>query len=316
MRYLNNIIKKSSIIIIAIIINLSFTSISFSQWASDQWLENPVGDEIFNTYLDFFVYEDQLDFKLNIRETSNNDGIYKERITFQSTNDMDVTADYYRPQGTSTDNKRPHVIVVHGGSPNGKDGMYNRVVKGLIRSGMNVLAIDLLHFGERKTGLLTSFKNDDKARNLYNRKSFYLEWVIQTTKDVRRSVDLLLNHYKASPKSIAYLGISRGAEMGFIVTGVEKRFSAVALLISGHFDALETGHLAAACPANYVGRIAPTPTFLLNGKYDSDYDAEKSVKPLHKLFNGKTDIHWMDSGHTVSKDSLQLLQGWLVETLL
>ena len=55
-------------------------------------------DEIFNTYLDFFVYEDQLDFKLNIRETSNNDGIYKERITFQSTNDMGVTADYYRPQ--------------------------------------------------------------------------------------------------------------------------------------------------------------------------------------------------------------------------
>ena len=313
---INKIINISSVLIVAILFNFAIINTSFSQWESDQWLEKPVSDEIFTTYLDFFEYEDKLDFKLNIRETTNNDGIYKERITFQSTDAMDVTADYYRPQGASADSQRPHIIVVHGGSPSGKDGTYNRIVKGLIRSGMNVLAIDLLHFGERKTGLLTTFKNDDKAKNLYNRKSFYLEWVIQTTKDVSRSVDLLLNHYNASADSIAYLGLSRGAEMGFIVTGVEKRFSAVALLISGRFDALETGHLAAACPANYVGRISPTPTFLLNGKYDSDYDAEKSVKPLHRLFGGNTEVHWMDSGHSITKEGLQLLNNWFVDTFL
>ena len=316
MRNVNKIINILPKLLTVLLFNIAIVNTSFSQWESDQWLEKPVSDEVFSTYLDFFEYEKELPFKLNVREVINNDGIYKERITYQSTDGMDVTADYYRPQGRNLSNDRPHIIVVHGGSPSGKDGTYNRVVKGLIRKGMNVLAIDLLHFGERKTGLLTTFKNDDKAKNLYNRKSFYLEWVVQTTKDVSRSIDLLINHYNASSKSIAYLGISRGAEMGFIVTGVEKRFSAVALLISGHFDALETGHLAAACPANYVGRISPTPTFLLNGKYDSDYDAEKSVKPLHKLFGINTDKHWMVSGHSITKEGFALTTTWLATNLL
>ena len=287
---------------------------AFSQWESDRWLEKPVNDEIFSTYLEFFEYEEALAFNLDVRETSVEDGIYRERITFQSTSGVDVTADYYRPEGANISNGRPHIIVVHGGTPKGKDGV-KRVVKGLVRSGMNVLAVDMLHFGERKTGLLKTFKNAEKANKLYNRKSVYLDWVIQTTKDVRRSFDLLKNHYKAESNKIAYLGISRGAEVGFIITGVEKRFGAVALLISGHLDAQETGHLAAACPANYVGRIAPTPTFLLNGEFDSDYDATRSVNPLHKLFAGKTDINWVQSGHTITEEGLTMMNAWFSKTL-
>ena len=288
----------------------------YAQWESDKWLENPVNDDIFQTYLEFFEYDKNLNFDLNIRDKSVTDGILRERITFTSTEGMDVTADYYKPNISSTRDNRPHIIVVHGGTPRGKDGMYNRVVKGLIRNGMNVLAIDMLHFGERKTGLLTTFRNDDKAKNLYNRKSVYLNWVIQTTKDVSRSFDLLVNHYNASSDKIGYVGVSRGGQVGFIVTGVEKRFNAVALLIAGHLDALETGHLAAACPANYVARIYPTPTFLLNGTFDSDYDMEKSVKPLHKLFNSEsTEIQWMEVGHTITEDGFNLMNNWLTKQL-
>ncbi|MBT3427308.1 MAG: hypothetical protein HOL98_02040 [Gammaproteobacteria bacterium] len=293
---------------------LGISNSAYAQWDSDQWLESPVSDEVFQNYLGFFTYESDLDFNLKVRERSHEEGIYKERITFQSTSDIAVTADYYRLNSLESI-ARPHVIVVHGGSASGKDGMYNRVVKGLIRHGVNVLAIDLLHFGERKTGLLTTFKNDDKANNLYNRKSLYLEWVIQTVKDVGRSYDLLTRHYKANPTKIGYLGISRGAELGFIITGVEKRFDAVALAISGHFDRLERGHLAAACPANYVGRISPTPTFLINGRFDSDYDAEKSVKPLQKHFGESTEIHWMDTGHNLPPDEASKIFQWLSKTL-
>tara|TARA_Y100000768_G_C23987685_1_gene689993 strand:+ start:2566 stop:3501 length:936 start_codon:yes stop_codon:yes gene_type:complete len=295
---------------------LNLFSDVYAQWESDKWLENPVSDDIFQTYLEFFTYDKNLNFDLNIRDKSVTDGILRERITFTSTDDMAVTADYYKPNISNLSEKRPHIIVVHGGTPRGKDGMYNRVVKGLIRNGMNVLAIDMLHFGERKTGLLTTFRNDDKATNLYNRKSVYLDWVIQTTKDVSRSFDLLVEHYNALPDKIGYVGVSRGGQVGFIITGVEKRFKAVALLIAGHLDALETGHLAAACPANYVSRIYPTPTFLLNGTFDSDYDMERSVKPLHKQFNPEsTEIHWMEVGHTITDDGFNLMNNWLANTL-
>tara|TARA_B110000438_G_scaffold198395_1_gene189901 strand:+ start:4068 stop:5006 length:939 start_codon:yes stop_codon:yes gene_type:complete len=311
---MRKIITMKENFLYSIFLYLMITTSAYSQWESDRWLDNPVSDEIFATYLEFFEYEKELEFNLNVREKLIIDGIYMERITFQSTRNVNVTADYYKPDGISYSNERPHIIIVHGGTPKGKDGV-KRVVKGLIRNGMNVLAIDMLHFGERKTGLLKTFKNDEKANNLYNRKSEYLDWVIQTTKDVSRSFDLLENHYKAKNDKIAYLGISRGAQVGFIVTGVEKRFGAVALLIAGHLDALETGHLAAACPANYVGRIAPTPTFLLNGEFDSDYDADKSVKPLHKLFDKRTSINWVQSGHTITEEGLILMNSWLSQTL-
>ena len=305
-------IKKASLLLV--MMHLCFPV--YAQWESDKWLENPVNDDIFQTYLEFFEYDKNLNFDLNIRDKSVTDSILRERITFTSTEGMDVTADYYKPNISSTRDNRPHIIVVHGGTPRGKDGMYNRVVKGLIRNGMNVLAIDMLHFGERKTGLLTTFRNDDKAKNLYNRKSVYLNWVIQTTKDVSRSFDLLVNHYNASSDKIGYVGVSRGGQVGFIVTGVEKRFNAVALLIAGHLDALETGHLAAACPANYVARIYPTPTFLLNGTFDSDYDMEKSVKPLHEQFNSEsTEIQWMEVGHTITEDGFNLMNNWLTKQL-
>tara|TARA_B100001559_G_C16481072_1_gene613800 strand:+ start:978 stop:1916 length:939 start_codon:yes stop_codon:yes gene_type:complete len=305
-------IRKASLLLVMMLL---YTPV-YAQWESDKWLESPVNDDIFQTYLEFFEYDKNLNFDLNIRDKSVTDGILRERITFTSTEGMDVTADYYKPNISSIRDDRPHIIVVHGGTPRGKDGMYNRVVKGLIRNGMNVLAIDMLHFGERKTGLLTTFRNDDKAKNLYNRKSVYLNWVIQTTKDVSRSFDLLVNHYNASSDKIGYVGVSRGGQVGFIVTGVEKRFNAAALLIAGHLDALETGHLAAACPANYVARIYPTPTFLLNGTFDSDYDMERSVKPLHKQFNPEsTEIHWMEVGHTITEDGFNLMNNWLTKQL-
>lgn len=266
-----------------------------AQWNSDQWLESPVSDEVFENYLGFFTYDDGLDFRAEVRGSEQREGIHTEQIRFQSTPGVFVTADYYRPAGAAR-GSRPHVIVVHGGGPMGK-GMMAPFAELLVRQGMNVLAIDLLHFGERTTDLLTTFTANEKADRLYNQKPVYLEWVVQTVKDVGRSFDLLTSRYGADPQRIAYHGFSRGAEVGFIVTGVEKRFGAVSLVYGGHFDRLETGHLAAACPANYVGRIAPTPTLLLNGRFDSDYDRELSVDPLHRLFGEPTEIRWVDTGH-------------------
>ena len=54
------------------------------------------------------------------------------------------------------------------------------------------------------------------------------------------------------------MGFSRGAVLASIVGGYDIRLKSVALIIGGHFDRFEDGHLAAACPANYVGRINPS----------------------------------------------------------
>ncbi|MBT6694469.1 MAG: hypothetical protein HOB12_02300, partial [Gemmatimonadales bacterium] len=232
-----------------------------------------------------------------------------------STPGVQVFATYFRAEGPVQEG-RPHVILLHGGGKAGKD-MMRPFAESLVRRGMNALAIDLLYFGDRDTGLLTTFSPEDKAQNLYNRPSVYLDWVVQTVKDVGRSIDLLVDYYDASPDRIAFHGFSRGAEVGFIVAGVEERFRAVSLVYGGHFDRLETGHLPAACPANYAGRIAPRPLRVLNGTFDSDYDRALSVEPLHRLLGDPKEVHWADTGHQLPlPEDQRALSDWLSRQLL
>ena len=286
-----------------------------AQWASDQWLETPVNNETFDNYLGFFTYDVERPLQVEVLETESVEGIHVERIRFESTPDVWVFAEYFRAEGPVREG-RPHVILLHGGSKEGKR-MMRPVAESLVRRGMNALAIDLLYFGERDTGLLETFSPQDKADNLYNRPSVYLDWVVQTVKDIGRSFDLLVEHYGAGPDRIAFHGFSRGAEVGFIVAGVEERFRAVSLVYGGHFDRLETGHLPAACPANYAGRIAPRPLWVLNGTFDSDYDMALSVEPLHRLLGDPHEVHWADTGHQIpSQEDHRALLDWLSRQLL
>lgn len=283
------------------------------QWASDAWLDQPVDQSTFDTYLEFFTYDTELPFDLETLSVTNEEGIRVEHITFTSTPGEVVFADYYT--ATSARQGRPHLVLVHGGIRPGKASM-RPIAEFLVRRGFGVISIDMPEFGERDTGLLRSFSEADKHESLYNRESTYLQWVVQLVKDVGRTVDLLQSHYAADPESIGYVGFSRGGQAGSIVAGADDRLRAVALMYGGHFDRSETGHLAAACPANYIGRIAPRPLWLLNGTFDGDYDRERSVEPLYRHAGQPTEMRWVETGHQLpGQDDLEVLADWLVSTL-
>ncbi|MEJ2483304.1 MAG: dienelactone hydrolase family protein [Gemmatimonadota bacterium] len=286
---------------------------AFGQWESDAWLERPVDDATFTSYLDFFAYDRELPFEIQVLSTADEEGMRREALTFASTPGVTVHADYFTASTASRN--RPHVLLVHGGIRAGKASM-RPIAEFLVRRGFTVLSIDMPYFGERDTGFLGSFSEADKHERLYNRESTYLQWVIQLVKDVGRSVDLLTDHYGADAARIAYVGFSRGAQAGFIVVAADGRFSASANLYGGHFDRSETGHLAAACPANYIGRIAPTPLWLLNGTFDGDYDRERSVEPLVRHAGEPFEMHWVETGHQFPRpEDLDAMADWLIEAL-
>jgi poly(3-hydroxybutyrate) depolymerase len=265
----------------------------------DQWLAHPVDDATFSTFLDFFKYDHGLPFDTRVTGSENTEGITIQRLSFQSTPGETVTALLYQPPAPSG----RAVVMLHGGTATGKDGASYRLWGRLVaRAGFVVLALDMKYFGERNTGLLTTFTEQDKHEHLYNQPSTYLDWIAQTVKDAGRSLDFLVREQAIDPKRIALLGLSRGAQVGMIVGGADGRFAAVALVMGGHFDALETSHLAAACPANYIGRIAPRPVFLLNGENDADYKKEPSVLPLHRLAREPKTIRWTPGGHFAFTD--------------
>ncbi|MBA2260595.1 MAG: acetylxylan esterase [Acidobacteria bacterium] len=284
---------------------------------ADPWLSKPVDERTFRTYLDFFRYDAQLPFNMRVLDTEGSvPGVRRERLVFDSTAGVQVYARLYRPQDAPANT--PTAIVLHGGVPRGKDNPNVELnAQFLARAGWNVLAIDMMYFGERRTDLLTVFTEQEKHERLYNQPSSYLAWVTQTVKDVGRSFDLLVREQKVDPARVVLIGISRGAIVGSIAAAVEKRFRSVALLYGAHFDALERAHLPAACNANYIGRISPRPLLAINGLHDMDHIKDASVEPLLKLAKAPREIIWADTGHQSALDDdlrARMLQ-WLQNTV-
>lgn len=292
-------------------------SSSSQKAASDPWLTKPVDDRTFTTYLDFFRYDAQLPFNLRVLDTEGSvPGVSVERLVFDSTPGVQVYARLYRPQESRPN--QPSAILLHGGGPRGKDGPNVALnAQFLARGGWNVLAIDLMYFGERRTELLTTFTEQEKHERLYNQPSLYLAWVTQTVKDVGRSFDLLVRQQKVDARKIVLIGFSRGAIVGTIAAAVEGRFRSVVLLYGAHFDALEREHLSAACNANYIARISPRPLLAINGLHDMDHIKETSVDPLLRLAKAPREVIWADTGHqSALNDELRakMLQ-WLQNTV-
>lgn len=282
----------------ALLCGFSIPGTAAVQWPSDEWLSDPVDDPTFRTFLDFFAYDADLPLEVEPLDSTTSDGIRREQLTFQSTPGVRVFARFYRPEAGDWQN-RPTIVFLHGGAASGMEYL-TPVALRMVRGGLNVFGFDLQYFGRRKTDLLQNFTEEEKHARLYNQPSTYLAWVAQTVKDAGRSFDLLVQERGIPPERIGLMGRSRGAQLGTIVAGADDRFRAVVLAYGGHFDAAETGHLAAACPANYIGRISPRPLLLINGIHDSDYDREKSVLPLHRLAREPVEALWADTGHQIS----------------
>lgn len=281
---------------------------------ADEWLAKPVEDRIFRTYLDFFTYDRRVPFDLRVSATDEEEGIKREHLSFQSTAGVRVLAHFYQPAG-SPSQKSPCLILLHGGIASGKNGVV-AIARNLARAGWNVLALDMQYFGERSTDLFTTFTEQEKHERLYNQPSLYLAWVAQTVKDVGRSFDLLVEQKHVDPKRIGLFGGSRGAIVGAIAGAVDHRLAAVVMGYGGHFDALEREHLAAACPANYIGRISPRPLLMLNGSYDTDMIKDTSVEPLYRLAKQPKQILWSEGGHGAPSEQNQALMfQWLREHL-
>jgi len=282
----------------------------------DRWLTRPVDDRTFATYLEFFAYDKQLPFELQVTRSDEDQGLRTERLSYQSTPGVRVTALLVQPPGQTAARRRA-VILLHGGGPRGKDNPNVTAMSALFaRAGFMVLAIDMQYYGERSTSLLTTFAEQEKHDRLYNQPSVYLAWVTQTAKDVKRGFDLLVEQRSADARRVALFGFSRGAILASIVGGCDSRFAAVGLLFGGHFDALETSHLPAACPANYVGRIAPRPLLMLNGTRDSDMVRDRSVEPLYRLARRPKEIVWTDGGHGfMAEEHRAAIVQWLQDKL-
>jgi len=294
----------------------SLSSAVAQERPTDEWLTKPVDDATFRAYLEFFSYDAALPFEVRVAGTTDEEGIATERLSFQSTPGVRVTASLFRPPG-GEDATLGGLVFLHGGGVQGKNAAsVKRMSQVLARAGFLVLAIDMQHFGERAAGLFSTFAEIEKHERLYNRPVEYLAWVTQTVKDVSRSYDLLVRERGADPAKVALVGFSRGASVGTIAGGAERRLAAVVLLHGGHFDFYENGHRPAACPANYIGHISPRPLLMINATNDADFIPDAAVRPLQRLARQPAEFRWTEGGHGFTpEEEITALIDWLRRAL-
>ncbi|HZO71501.1 MAG TPA: alpha/beta hydrolase [Ktedonobacteraceae bacterium] len=147
-----------------------------------------------------------------------------------------------------------------------------------------------------------------------------LQWIM----DVRRGVDLLLEHFALSPDALGYVGHSYGATFGGAIAGIERRIKAYVLMAGWYSlsDLMRTSshplierdrnetppeefqaYLTAMAPldaCHYIGNAAPAHLFFQFARND-DFVPVKDAERYFELASEPKKIAWYDNcGHELS----------------
>jgi dienelactone hydrolase/predicted Ser/Thr protein kinase len=236
----------------------------------------PVSDEVFEVYKQQFAYDKTpLNDKVESREKSPG-GWTREKVSFDAAYGGErVFAYLFLPA-----NVRPpyQTVIYFPGSATTRTTSsqdletyyeFPMFVSFIVNNGRAVLFPVYKGTFERGTPALAQLS---PSRATYT----YTEFLIQTVKDLRRSVDYLETRSEIDSKKLAFYGMSWGGWLGSLIPAVEERFAA-SVLVAG---ALGPPTRPEADTLNYVTRIK-TPTLMLNGRYDSAIDTR--IRPLFKL---------------------------------
>lgn len=155
----------------------------------------------------------------------------------------------------------------------------------------------------------------------------------QQVMDMRRGLDLLLARKDVDPARIAYVGHSYNANVGGVLTGVEKRIKTFVLMAGSLSDAeglrsndpgmvklrqlvgeekieqiiAETSWLD---PANYLGHAAPSSVLLQYGLKDGP-NGEARGRHYFSLVSEPKELKLYDAGHALNAEARRDRYEWL-----
>jgi serine/threonine protein kinase len=251
--------------------------------AIDFYKAEQVPDSIFQVYKEQFSY-DRTDMNAIVesRDESFEDWI-KETITFDAAYGNErIIACLFLPKNTEP----PYQTIVY--CPGGQalfrrsskdidsDLEFKVFISFIMKNGRAVL------YPVYKGTMERSFK---KLRP-WGKSHRQAEFRIQVIKDFKRCIDYLETRRDIDSGKLALYGLSWGGGwLSSVIPAVENRIKTGIVLAGG----LEDTGLPEVHPINYVTRVK-TPTLMLNGRYDSWFHYETSIRPLFDLL-GAPDEH-------------------------
>ena len=242
--------------------------------------EKPVPDSIFQVYKEQFSY-DKTDLNARVESTDEtSEDWIKERITFDAAYSGErIIAILFLPKNI----KPPHQTVIY--FP-GEQALYRNSSKEL-ESDMEFKVFLSFMVKNGRAAIYPVYKGTMERRHEIPASDThqFTEYQIQVVKDFKRCIDYLETRQDIDSNKLAYYGLSWGGLFGPIITAVEQRLKASVLLGGGLLD----WGRPEVHPINYVTRVK-TPTLMINGKYDTAFIYETSIKPLFDLL-GTPDEH-------------------------
>jgi serine/threonine protein kinase len=253
----------------------AFSLIEFGK-TIDFYKEKPVSDPIFQVYKEQVSYDKtDLDARVESRDESSEYWI-QEKITFDAAYGRErVIAILFLPKNAAP----PYQTVIY--FP-GDQARYRNSSEDIVTDlEFNVFLSFIVKNG--RAALYPVYKGTMERRDdtLFPGRTIQ----IQRVKDYKRCIDYLETREDIDCDKLAYYGMSWGGWLGPIITAVEERLKASVLLAGG----LRWIERPEANPFNYVTRVK-TPTLMINGKYDTLFLYETSIKPLFDLL-GTPDEH-------------------------
>jgi len=242
--------------------------------------QKPVPDSVFQVYKDQFLYDKkELNAHVEWRNASSGDWV-QEKITVDAAYGNEKLPMYlFVPKRSSP----PYQLVIYfPGSPS-MDQMSSKDLDSyrefdwhlsfIVKNGRAVLYPVYKGTFERRDDALGAIYVGANTRQ-------YTEFLIQLVQDFNRCVDYLETRPDLDSKRLAYLSFSWGSRIAPITLAVNGRLRASVLMVGG-FRAWE--HVRPEVDEiNYVTRVK-VPTLMLNGRYDTIYPFEATVKPMFDL---------------------------------
>lgn len=161
--------------------------------------------------------------KLGAAQTIGDGKVRLLRFSYLSTNGQRVPALLFTPPGVSAAHPVPCIIILHG--LGGSKEIMAGYALAMAKFGYVSLVID--EYGQGERGPLKTAPGQQAGQLAMA--------VLQTSVDVRRGLDFLQTRPEIDSKRVGLAGVSLGAIIGTVVSGVEPRIEA-AVLISGGGD--------------------------------------------------------------------------------
>ena len=231
----------------------------------------PVSDEMFQVYRGMYSY-DRGPLNAVVEDVNDSLSSYyrRERITFDAAyGDERVIAYLFLPKGIEP----PYQTVLYFPGSNAirmsssKNLRLWELDKSIVQSGRAFVYPIYKGTYERRTNR-TSDVPDDTV--------LYRDWVIQLTKDLRRTIDYLETRNDVHIDKLAYMGLSWGGTMGPVMLALEERFKLGIIYLGGTHGSRT---LPEVNEFNFTPRVK-VPILMVNGKLDAIFPVELSQKPF------------------------------------